>query len=346
MNSRIENTAARAESDKGDKKYLETNGQTQPAETAAYSSLNSPLDESDWQTALAGFIRQLVNERQASPHTVSNYQRDISDFLQWWQRAECRQLDKKALQRYVAYLTRHKKAPATVARRLSAVRQFFAYLLERQQLKYNPADSVNAPKRPQTLPKALPVDAVNQLLDNPEAYFDLNQARDLRNHALLELLYSSGIRVAELAQLNVEDIDQVNAQACVLGKGNKQRQIFIGSKALTALKRWLAVRDSMTNGNKPTPALFLNHRGGRLSIRGIQYQLKTIGERFDANWNLHPHQLRHSFASHLLQSGADLRSVQELLGHSDISSTQIYTHLDFQHLAKVYDKAHPRAKRR
>lgn len=294
---------------------------------------------------LETFTRQLTAERQMSPHTVSNYQRDIRAFFTWFDSAELPKLERRSMQLYVAALSREKKAPATIARKLSALRQYFDFLIEQNKLNNNPADGIKAPKKANKLPKALPVDDLNQLLDNPADIFDLSKPLAVRDYAMMELLYSAGIRVAELASLNVSDIDLSHGKASVIGKGNKQRDIFLGSRAIAAVKQWLAVRTEILKEGKPCPALWLNRYGKRLSIRGIQYQLKALGKRFNANLDLHPHQLRHSFGSHLLQSGADLRTVQELLGHSDISSTQIYTHLDFQHLAGVYDKAHPRAKK-
>lgn len=299
---------------------------------------------------LRTFIQQLAGERQVSTHTVSNYQRDIQQFIAWYQGAELSTLDLRTVQYYLAHLSRRGLAASSVARKLSALRQFFDFLVKTQYLDQNPSEQLKAPKKSQTLPKALPVDDINQLLDNPTAYFDLEKPLHIRNYALLELLYSSGVRVAELAALNINDVDLANGQAVVLGKGNKERLVPIGRKARKALQMWLRVRHLCDQPNTPnqvlTEALFLNKDGRRLSIRGIQYQLKSLGKRFNLNLNLHPHMLRHSFGSHLLQSGADLRTVQELLGHSDISSTQIYTHLDFQRLSEVYDKAHPRAKRK
>lgn len=310
------------------------------------------------------FVQQLTAERQLSPHTVSNYQRDIRTFFDWFAGAELRKLERRSVQFYVAHLSRDKKAPASIARNLSALRQYFDFLITQGQLANNPADGVKAPKKAQRLPKALPVDDINQWLDKPAELFDLSKPLDVRDYAIIELLYSTGMRVAELASLDINDVDLRQGKASVIGKGNKQRDVFIGSKAISALQQWLVARQTMltataekaqkkakgkTENHAPCPApsnaLFLNRYGKRLSIRGIQYQLKALGKRFNTNLNLHPHQLRHSFGSHLLQSGADLRAVQELLGHSDISSTQIYTQLDFQHLAQVYDKAHPRAKK-
>lgn len=297
------------------------------------------------------FLKQLTAERQLSPHTVGNYRRDILAFFHWYEGAELQCLDSRSIQYFVAFLSREKKAPATIARHLSSLRQYFDFLLEKKIIANNPASDIKAPKKAKTLPKAMPVDDINQLLDNPQQYFNLQDPLQYRDYALLELLYSTGMRVAELVSLNVEDMDLQAGQAVVIGKGNKARAVHIGSKAVVAIKHWLHLRrellsDTKTANTATENALFLNKNRQRLSVRGIQYRLTTIGRRFNLNLNLHPHMLRHSFGSHLLQSGADLRSVQEMLGHSDISSTQIYTHLNFQHLAEAYDKSHPRAKRK
>ncbi len=302
------------------------------------------------------FIETLQAQRQLSVHTLTNYRRDIATFFAWYQDSgEDMPIDRRCIQHFVGFMNRQKKSPATIARRLSALRQYFDFLVVEKHIGHNPASDVKAPKKAKVLPKALPVDDINELLNNPDKYFDFSQPLQIRDYAMIELLYASGIRVAELASLNISDIDLSSGQAVVLGKGKKERLIHIGAKAINALKLWLNTRgewlvsqqqagniDIITTGQMP---LFINRYGKRLSVRGIQYQIKALGKRFNLNLNLHPHMMRHSFGSHLLQSGADLRSVQEMLGHSDISSTQIYTHLDFQHLASVYDKAHPRAKR-
>ncbi len=298
------------------------------------------------------FIEQLA-VRQVSKHTVASYRRDIVTFFTWYKNyGESMPIDRRCIQLFVGHENRQKKSPATIARRLSALRRYFDFLIENQLIVSNPASDVKAPKKAKVLPKALPVDDINQLLDAPEQYFDLTKPLQVRDYAMMEVLYSTGIRVAELASLNIGDINFHSGQATVLGKGNKERLIHIGTKARSALQQWIAVRNQLIKTpsdnvgvENAEKALFLNKNGKRLSIRGIQYQIKALGLRFNLNLNLHPHMMRHSFGSHLLQSGADLRSVQELLGHSDISSTQIYTHLDFQHLAEVYDNAHPRAKR-
>ncbi len=312
--------------------------------------------ENSYAQFLEQFINELRVERQLSQHTVINYKRDIVNFFIWYQdNAEKILLDNRCIQHFVGYMNRQKKSPATIARRLSSLRQYFDFLLVKKIIASNPASNVKAPKKAKLLPKALPVDDINELLNNPKKYFDFTKELHIRDYAILELLYSSGIRVAELASLNIEDINLSTGQGIVLGKGNKERIIYVGNKAIDALKKWISVRsdyltslsDNDDNAfvNLKEQPLFINKYGKRLSIRGIQYQIKDLGKRFNLNLNLHPHMMRHSFGSHLLQSGADLRSVQEMLGHSDISSTQIYTHLDFQHLARVYDDAHPRAKR-
>ncbi len=303
-------------------------------------------------TDIEDFLKQLSAQRQVSPHTVANYRRDINAFFRWYASAEQTQINHRTIQYYVAFLSRQKKAPASIARMLSALRRYFDFLIEQKHLTSNPTADIKPPKKAALLPKALPVDDINQLLNNPGQYFTLSDPLQYRDYALLELLYSSGIRVAELVALNIDDVDLHQGQAGVIGKGNKARRVHLGHKAVNAIKHWLTMRNQLLKtpqDDKPKVienALFLNKNGKRLSVRGVQYRLKAIGQRFNINLNLHPHMMRHSFASHLLQSGADLRAVQEMLGHSDISSTQIYTHLNFQHLAEAYDKAHPRAKRK
>lgn len=292
------------------------------------------------------FLAQLIAEKHLSEHTVTNYRRDIEGFLSWYAQSELPEVDIRTMQYFIAHLSRQKMSPASIARKLSALRQYFNFLMELGIFTDNPAKLVKAPKKEKTLPKALAIDDINPWLDQPEKWFDLSNPLDIRDYAIIELLYSTGLRVAELAGLDVNDIDFANGQVYVIGKGNKARMVMIGRKAKTALKNWLLARHSLQDETVPETALFLNHRGKRLSVRGIQYQLKKFGQQVDTNLNLHPHMLRHSFASHLLQSSGDLRAVQEMLGHSDISSTQIYTHLDFQHLTAVYDEAHPRAKKK
>lgn len=297
------------------------------------------------QSHLYPFLAELVAQKQLSQHTVDNYRRDIEDFFTWYAQSELPTVDTRCVQYFVAHLSNKKLAASSIARKLSSLRQYFDFLMSCDVMNNNPAQQVKGPKKEQTLPKAIAVDDINQLLDHPEKLFDMSNPLHIRNYAIIELLYSTGLRVSELAAMNREDIDLANTQIYVMGKGNKERYVLIGNKAISAIKLWLNARHELTNEKHLTSAVWLNNRGKRLSIRSIQLELKKIGQQFNINWDLHPHMLRHTFASHVLQSSGDLRAVQEMLGHSDISSTQIYTHLDFQHLSKIYDKAHPRAKR-
>ena len=230
--------------------------------------------------------------------------------------------------------------------------------MRRGVVKNNPVIGISAPKIPKKLPKTLDVDQVSQLLspykksgtEKSKANNSKNPGEDnlvLRDHAMMELFYSSGLRLSELANLNMNDIDLRDGSMRVVGKGKKTRDLPIGSKAIEAMQIWLQARKLLLNvqENENEKAVFLSQNGKRLSNRSIQMRLKEWAVKKDIGSNLHPHMLRHSFASHMLESSSDLRAVQELLGHADISTTQIYTHLDFQHLAKVYDKAHPRAKK-
>ena len=227
----------------------------------------------------------------------------------------------------------------SIQRWLSSLRTFFNYGLKHRWLTSNPANGIAAPKSPKKLPKTLDVDQINQFLSLPESNWI-----DCRDHAIIELLYSSGLRLAELTNLNLTDVDLREAMVTVTGKGNKTRQLPIGRQALGAMKSWLKRRQELKKTD--LPAMFLSQHGKRLSPRAIQDRLKKISIKQGMQGKVHPHMLRHSFASHLLESSGDLRAVQELLGHQNISTTQVYTHLDFQHLAKVYDKAHPRAQKK
>ncbi len=227
----------------------------------------------------------------------------------------------------------------SIQRRLSALRSFYAYLLREGKARNNPATDVRAPKSEQRLPAVLDVDAMAQLLniqgDHPLA---------IRDHAMLELFYSSGLRLSELVALDCRDLDLSQGTMEVTGKGRKTRILPVGRQACLALRRWLEARAALNSDTDG--ALFLNRSGGRLSRRAVQQRLGHWARRQGMDGRVHPHMLRHSFASHLLESSGDLRAVQDLLGHADISTTQIYTHLDFQHLAEVYDRAHPRARKR
>jgi integrase/recombinase XerC len=227
----------------------------------------------------------------------------------------------------------------SIQRWLSSLRTFFNYCIKNQWINKNPVNGLTAPKSPKKLPKTLDVDQVNQLLS-----FTTANWIDFRDHAIIELLYSSGLRLAELSGLNLTELDLKECSVRVTGKGNKTRTLPVGRQAIEALKIWLQYRQNKVATE--STAMFLNIHGKRLSPRSIQDRLKKISIRQGMQGKIHPHMLRHSFASHMLESSGDLRAVQELLGHQNISTTQIYTHLDFQHLAKVYDKAHPRASKK
>lgn len=291
---------------------------------------------------LHGFIRYLSSEKRHSPHTCSNYQDDLLRFGKWVagseERTAWRDMTSHDMRRYVAVLSRAGLSGRSIARHLSAIRRFYDYLLREHLASDNPVLDVRAPKAARRLPKVADVDQLSHLLDATAD--DPLETRDL---SMFELLYSSGLRLSELAGLNVESIDRRGGEVRVLGKGGKERILPVGRRALDALSQWLEVRPALANDREP--ALFVSQRGDRLSNRSIQSRLRRWGVKNGADQKLHPHLLRHSFASHMLESSGDLRAVQELLGHADISTTQIYTHLDFQHLAKVYDQSHPRARR-
>ncbi len=242
---------------------------------------------------------------------------------------------------FPARLFQRGHSPRSISRMLSSCRKFFDYLINENMVKSNPFIGISAPKAAQKLPNTLSVDDLSTLLEeNIDADTSTNIVRD---RAIIELFYSSGLRLSELASLDIDTIDFAESQIRVTGKGNKERIVPVGTMARTAVRDWLDRRDEYASQGER--ALFVNFRGGRLSVRGIQSRLTEWARRKGFSQHVHPHALRHSFASHLLESSGDLRAVQEMLGHSDISTTQIYTHLDFQHLAKVFDLAHPRARK-
>ena len=277
-----------------------------------------------------------------SPHTRKSYSRDLALLLDYcrslnidrWQNLDARQL-----RGFMAWRHRKGITGKSLQRNLSGIRRFFAYLIEQGKAKSNPAQGILAPKTPRKLPRALDVDQTRRLLE-------ISDSNDLalRDIAMLELTYSSGLRLSELINLNMQDLDLKDGLVTVLGKGKKTRTIPVGKFAINALNKWFAVRSSMVAADET--AVFISQRGTRLGARTFQTRLKQLAKRQGIAGNVHPHMLRHSFASHMLESSGDLRAVQELLGHADISTTQIYTHLDFQHLARVYDQAHPRAQRK
>lgn len=294
--------------------------------------------------ACADFLSYLRDVRQLSPHTLSNYQRDLASlqaYCEHHKKPNAGELDEADIRAWVSQLHRRGLAGSSIQRSLSAARSFFNYLSRINGHPRNPAAAVQAPRKPRKLPKTLDADQVGRYLE-----FDDDGPTALRDRAMAELFYSSGLRLAELNSVNVNDIDHQSRLLTVTGKGNKARTVPVGGVALEAIEKWMAVRPNIAANKDAAQALFTSNRGQRISVRNIQARLKLQGRKSGMHQDVHPHMLRHSFASHMLESSGDLRAVQELLGHANISTTQIYTHLDFQHLAKVYDAAHPRAKRR
>jgi len=307
------------------------------------------MEAPDWPNR---YLSELATQRQLSPHTVAAYRRDLAELTTLAGHGDWARLTHLDIRRFAAKLHAGGQSARSIARKLSGWRGFYEWLSQHTVLAANPVDGVRAPKRPKTLPKALAVDDAVQLMEANRRGHDEPFA--LCNRAMFELLYSSGLRVAELSGLDVawQDpraggaaslgwLDLASGEVVVTGKGNKMRRVPVGAPALAALQAWLAVRPAARDGSA---ALFLSARDTRITPRVVQTRLKDHALRAGTPVHVHPHVLRHSFASHLLQSSGDLRAVQELLGHASITSTQIYTALDFQHLSAVYDKAHPRAK--
>lgn len=293
------------------------------------------------QNALQKYWTYLKIERQVSPHTLSNYQRQLVRIVEILQHAgiqQWQQVTPSVVRFVIAQSHKDGLHEKSLALRLSALRRFLSYLVQLGELKVNPATGISAPKQGKHLPKNIDIEQVQQLLAN-----DSKEPIDIRDRAIIELLYSSGLRLSELQGLNLNSINIRVREVRVIGKGNKERVVPLGRYASHAIQQWLKVRLLF---NPKDEALFVSQLGNRMSHRAIQMRLETWGIRQGLNSHLNPHKLRHSFATHMLEASSDLRAVQELLGHSNLSTTQIYTHLNFQHLAEVYDSAHPRAKRK
>jgi integrase/recombinase XerC len=298
---------------------------------------------------VARFRRYLTAERRMSAHTDKSYARDLAALVAFCDRSrigDWSRLDSQHLRAFAAHAHAAGLAPRSIQRRLSAVRSFYAFLLReapasarRPRVTANPAHEVRAPKARRRLPATLDADQMARLLQLPPG--DVLSTRD---RALMELFYSSGLRLAELVGLDLGSIDLKDRTVQVLGKGRKARIVPVGRMAVEALKAWLKERATLA---RPAElALFVGRNGARLGARAVQNRVAFWARRQGLNVRVHPHLFRHSFASHLLESSGELRGVQELLGHADISTTQIYTHLDFQHLARIYDATHPRARRK
>ncbi len=291
---------------------------------------------------LQRFLSHLADERRLSPRTVESYRRDLLALLPWLEAQKIRdwrQLSPHQVRHYLAERHRKGRSAKSLHRELSSLRSLYRYLMRENVADANPALGVRAPKIRRKLPATLDVDQLAQILD-----FDDASPVGMRDRAIMELFYSSGLRLAELVGLDRGDIDFDEGMVEVTGKGAKTRRVPVGRVAREALQQWLTVRGNLAAADEP--ALFVGVRGRRISRTTVQKQLNLRALEQGAPRRIHPHLLRHSFASHLLESSGDLRAVQELLGHANISTTQIYTHLDFQHLAEVYDKAHPRARKK
>ena len=288
---------------------------------------------------LASFAQHIDTARNLSPLTTKSYLRDLSrlqSLLEDQAIETLSEIDTQHVRSALATLHKNGLSSASLQRWLSSVRTFFRYAVLKQWLGNNPADGIQAPSKAKKLPKLMDADQAAQLVNIAE-----DDWHSLRDRALLELLYSSGLRLAEIANVDIDDIHSGEATVRVTGKGNKTRLVPVGSCALTAIRHWLKVRNERAFENEK--ALFISQRGKRISHRAIQQRVKLIAKQQGISQPINPHMLRHSFASHMLESSGDLRGVQELLGHANLSTTQVYTHLDFQHLAKTYDRAHPRA---
>lgn len=313
--------------------------------------MDDPRGTADWS---AEWLRHLATQRKLSPRTVDAYGRDLAELAGLHGGQDWTAITHADIRRYTAKLHAGGQQPRSIARKLSGWRSFFGWLADHTALAANPVDGVRAPKRPKLLPKALSVDHAVQLVATPARRAATPTPAESCNSAMFELLYSSGLRVSELCGLDTHFrkadattgasagwLERENGEVVVTGKGNKMRRVPVGKAALAAIDAWLLVRPAPADGSA---ALFVSERGSRMSPRVVQMRLKRHAIAAGAPVHVHPHMLRHSFASHVLQSSGDLRAVQEMLGHASITSTQVYTALDFQHLAEVYDKTHPRAK--
>ena len=287
--------------------------------------------------SIADFLTRL-EARHYSPRTLDLYQRDLARLAELAGGRAPEQLNSHDIRRFLATLHARGQAPKSLARTLSAWRNFYLFLARDNQVSANPCVGLRPPKGEKRLPNALSPDEMAQLLNGTDG-----DPLALRDHAMFELMYSSGLRLSELVALDLGSLDLDSGEVRVRGKGSKDRIVPVGQQALAAVRAWLPQRKGLA---KDTPALFVGARGERISTGVVGQRLKRLAVLHGVNQRVHPHALRHSFASHVLQSSGDLRAVQEMLGHASLSTTQVYTHLDFQHLAKVYDQAHPRAKKK
>ena len=292
------------------------------------------------ENLLPEYLQFLQFERGLSPLTRENYARDIKQLIKLADTNALNELQNIQIRRFIANLHSKGLGGKSLARMLSSWRGFFTFLVNRKGFSNNPVIGLRAPKSPKGLPHALSIEQATKLMDISG---DDNLA--IRDHAILELFYSSGLRLSELVNLNIDALDFTEGTVEVTGKGNKTRIVPMGAHAMAAIQKWLQTRAGMKIDGTASKAVFIGLQGKRVGARNLQLRLKEWSIKQGINSSVHPHMLRHSFASHVLQSSGDLRAVQEMLGHANISTTQVYTHLDFQHLSKTYDAAHPRAKK-
>lgn len=296
-----------------------------------------------FETELQKFFRYLTTEKRYSAHTLSSYQRDLGRFVEYCRQAEIeswKSIDSQHVRNYVARLHRQGLAAKSIQRMLSSVRSLFKYLLRHHLLDHDPTTGISTPRVKRKLPEVMGPDELAHLMQ-----LDVSEPLALRDMAMMELLYSCGLRLAELVSLNLKDIDWQSQIIRVTGKGSKQRIVPFGRHATNALQLWLKQRELLVKSDDEH-AIFISRQGKRISHASVQHRISKWAAEKGITQRVYPHLMRHSFASHLLEASKDLRAVQELLGHANLSTTQIYTHLDFQHLAKVYDDAHPRAKKK
>lgn len=299
------------------------------------------------ETRIGDFLGMLSSQRGLSANTLKAYRRDldkVAAFLAASGLREWRSLDQYLLEEFIARVSEDGLDIRSQQRLLSSLRGFYDWLSAQGDAAFNPARGLRLKTHRRELPRVLDVDLIQQLLEAPAPEEEPEKSLWVRDRAMMELFYSSGLRLSELAYATLTQLDRADWHITVTGKGNKTRRVPVGRKARAALQDWLVLRERWAN-EKSGDLVFITPKGGRFTERAIQLRLAFQGRRAGLPQHVHPHMLRHSFASHLLESSQDLRAVQELLGHADISTTQIYTHLDYQHLAAVYDKAHPRSRK-
>ena len=297
------------------------------------------------QKFLTEYLEFLNFERGLSPLTRENYARDITQLIKLAdaivEPTSLNELQNIQIRRFIATLHSKGLGGKSLARMLSSWRGFFDFLIQRHQFEANPVIGLRAPKSPKALPQVLSIEQATKLV----AISD-DDVLSVRDHAILELFYSSGLRLSELVNLNIDALDFTEGTVEVTGKGEKTRIVPMGAYAMAAIQKWIVLRANITLNDSASKPVFIGLQGRRVGARNLQLRLKEWSIKQGINSSVHPHMLRHSFASHVLQSSGDLRAVQEMLGHANISTTQVYTHLDFQHLSKTYDAAHPRAKKK